>query len=148
MKLDGSDRRLVTTAGGPDPNVSPDGRTVTFKGAEGALFASNLDGTGLRQVSPTMDVTYKHDWAPDGRHLVMSDKAEAPPEEAVNVFTIRPDGTGFRYLTHYGIGWANAGGYSPDGQWILFRLTVDGTFTLYRIRPDGSDLHAVMPTST
>ena len=149
MKLDGSDRRLITTAGGPDPNVSPDGRTVTFKGAEGALFAVSIDGTGLRQVTPTMDVTYKHDWAPDGRHLEMSDNAEPEPDDAVNVFTIRPDGTGFHYVTHFGPGsWANAGSYSPDGQWILFRLDRQGTHTLYRIRPDGSDMHVIIGPTT
>ena len=32
MKIDGSDQRFITGAGGPDPNVSPDGRKISFKG--------------------------------------------------------------------------------------------------------------------
>ena len=32
MKTDGSDQRFVTDLGGADPNVSPDGRKLSFKG--------------------------------------------------------------------------------------------------------------------
>jgi hypothetical protein len=39
-----------------------------------------------------------HDWAPDGRHLVITDNANDPAKPA-NIATIRPDGTGLRYLT-------------------------------------------------
>ena len=35
MKVDGSDKRFVTGAGGPDPNVSPDGQKISFKGPSG-----------------------------------------------------------------------------------------------------------------
>src|SRR5688572_25392069 len=44
MRLDGSDQRVVTGAGATDPNVSPDGRRLSFKGAAGALFVQNMDG--------------------------------------------------------------------------------------------------------
>jgi Tol biopolymer transport system component len=151
MKPDGSDKRFVTGAGAVDPNVSPDGRSVSFKGPpDGALFVENMDGTGIVQVSPSISVTYKHDWAPDGRDLVVSDDSEPGPDDAVNVVTVRPDGSDWTYLTHYPAGYrANAGGYSPDGQWIIFRLEGPGLVpTMYRIRPDGSDLHAVFSSST
>jgi Tol biopolymer transport system component len=149
MRLDGSNRVEISSAGGADPNVSPDGTRVSFKGPSGALDSVRMDGTGFRQVSPSIDVTYKHDWAPDGRHIVVSDNAEPGPDDAVNVVVMRPDGTGFHAITHYGPGlWANVGGYSPDGQWIVFRLTSGDVATLYRMRPDGSDLHAILPQST
>jgi Tol biopolymer transport system component len=151
MKTDGSDRRFITDAGGPDPNVSPDGQMISFKGGpDGALFVANLDGTGIVQISPSISVTYKHDWAPDGQHLVVSDNSGPAPDEAANVVTVRPDGSDWRYLTHYPAGFiANAGGYSPDGQWIVFRLEGPGLVpTMYRIRPDGSDLHALYASST
>jgi Tol biopolymer transport system component len=151
MNVDGSDQRFITDLGGPDPNVSPDGRKISFKGGpDGALFVANLDGTGLVQVSPSMSVTYKHDWAPDGQHLVVSDNSDPAPDEAVNVVTVRPDGSEWTYLTHYPAGFrANVGGYSPDGQWIVFRREGPGLVpTMYRIRPDGSDLHAIYMSST
>ena len=151
MKVDGSDQRFVTGAGGPDPNVSPDGRKLSFKGPpDGALFVANIDGSGVDQISPSISVTYKHDWAPDGQHLVVSDNSDPAPDESVNVVTVRPDGTDWRYLTHYPAGYrANVGGYSPDGQWIVFRREAPGLVpTLFRIRPDGSDQHAIFASST
>ena len=149
MEPDGSDKQFVTGAGAVDPNVSPDGRKLSFKGAEGALFVQNMDGSGLVQVSPTVSVAYKSDWAPDAQRLIFGDNSEPAPGEPVNIWTVRPDGTDLRDLTNYaGPTRAWVGGYSPDGQWIVFRLEQDGLFTLYRMRPDGSDLHAILQSST
>ena len=151
MKVDGTDQRFITDAGGPDPNVSPDGRKISFKGGpDGALFVANIDGTGIVQVSPSISVTYKHDWSPDGQFIVVSDNSSPSPTESVNIVTVRPDGTDWTYLTHYPAGFrANVGGYSPDGQWIVFRREGPGLVpTMYRIRPDGSDLHALYRSST
>ena len=65
---------------------------VSFKGPpDGALFVANIDGSGIVQVSPSISVTYKHDWAPDGRHLVVSDNSNPAPDEAVNIVTVRPE---------------------------------------------------------
>jgi Tol biopolymer transport system component len=149
MKTDGSDKQLLTLAGGADPNVSPDGSRVSFKaGPFGALHVQNMDGSGLHQATPDWDIAYKHDWSPDGSRIVISDNAEPGPGEPVNIATVRPDGTGLRYLTHYpGPAQANVGSYSPDGQFIVFRLSLNGQYTLYRMRTDGSDLHAILGPS-
>ena len=158
MRLDGTQRLVVTDAGGPDPNVSPDGSKIAFKGADPSssdccpLLVANLDGTGLMRVSQLVDVTSKSDWAPDGSRLAFSDYADPTPEQPVNIWTVRPDGTGLTQLTHYADPRLNAqvGSYSPDGQWIVFRLNrVDlGLRALYRIRPDGNDMHQVTDWST
>ena len=151
MKVDGTDQQFITDAGGPDPNVSPDGQKISFKGPpDGALFVANIDGSGMVQISPSISVTYKHDWSPDGQHLVVSDNSDPAPDESVNVVTVRPDGSDWTYITHYPAGFrANTGGYSPDGQWIVFRLEGPGLVpTMYRIRPDGTDLHALYASST
>jgi len=150
MKPDGSDRQFVTAAGGPDPNMSPNGEVLSFKGLDdGSLFVQNVDGTGLLQIGPSVSVAYKHDWSPDGQRIVISDNSEPGPTEPVNIATIRPDGTDLQYLTHYtGPVRAYAGSYSPDGQWILFRLEKDGLNTLYRMRADGTDLHPILRPST
>jgi Tol biopolymer transport system component len=154
--LDGTDRHLIIALpnGGADPNVSPDGQTLSFVGFNGqdlgqALFTVGMDGTGLTQLTPfDFDVGLKEDWAPDGRHLVFTDNADNPDRPA-NIAAIRPDGTGLSYVTHYESPDLRAyvGSYSPDGQWIIFRLEDHGSQALYRVRPDGSDLHAILRCS-
>jgi Tol biopolymer transport system component len=152
MSLDGTDRQRITSAGAPDPNVSPDGKTVSFLGGPEdatALFTASLDGGNVFQVTPFIGVAFKHDWAPDGRHLVITDNANDLSRPA-NIATVRPDGTGLRYLTHYRSPELRAyvGSYSPDGQWIVFRLEDHGSHGLYRMRPDGSDLHPILRLSS
>jgi Tol biopolymer transport system component len=149
MDLDGGDQRFVTAGGGPDPNVSPDGTKLSYKEPGGALMVADVDGSGAIQVSPSVSVTYKHDWAPDGRHLVVSDDSDPSPEEGVNILILTPDGSETTYLTDFPAPMrANVGSYSPDGKWILFRLEGDGPPAMYRIRPDGSGLHKVFESAT
>jgi Tol biopolymer transport system component len=146
MNLQGGDRQRIATSegGATDPNVSPDGQTLSFLGfvPDGltAQFTSSIDGSNVAQLTPTLyGIASKSDWAPDGRRLVFSDNADNP-DKPVNIATIRPDGTGLRYLTDFRSPDTRAyvGGYSPDGNWIVFRLQDHGRYGLYRMRPDGS----------
>ena len=156
MNVDGTNpHRLVgPPTGATDPNVSPDGQTLTFRGWDGlegengALFRTAIDGTGVTRVTPFDHVSIKHDWAPDGGLLLYTDGADTGlPDESTNIVTIRPDGTGLHHLTSYAGGHFGvfAGSYSPDGRWIVLRFEdhVAGTFALYRMRPDGSHLQEI-----
>ena len=152
MSVDGSDRRPVTSAGAPDPNVSPDGEKVSFLGGtseeSSAIFTTALDGGDLFRVTSPSGVAFKHDWAPDGQRLVFTDNANDTSRPS-NIATIRPDGTGLRYLTDNvrPDQRAYVGSYSPDGRWIVFRGEDDGNHGLYRMRPDGRALHTILPAS-
>jgi Tol biopolymer transport system component len=157
MDLSGGDRREVTEGighGVTDPNVSPDGSTVSFVEYNGkdlgqALATCALDGSSLLRLTAfRTDVAVKQDWAPDGGRLVFGDNADEF-RKAANVATIAPDGTELRYLTHYRSPdhRAYVGGYSPDGNWIVFRLEIGDRSGLYRMRPDGSDLRTILPMS-
>jgi Tol biopolymer transport system component len=152
MNRDGSDRRLVTSAGGEDPNASPNGRFLAFLGPPGALMTSAINGGPARQLTPfSFDVGSKLDWSPDGRRLGFIHNANfAIPGQSANIATIRADGTDLRFLTRYSGGEVNAffGSYSPDGRWIVFRLEDHGRFGLYKMRPDGSHLKAILPLSS
>jgi Tol biopolymer transport system component len=156
MDLNGSDRHRIGTSGF-DPNVSPNGRRLSFVSENGqpagaALFTSNLEGTKLFQVTPfEFDVAVKQDWSPDGKHLVFTQYGDQPiPRVSANIATIRPDGTHLRLLTHYQGGdvQAFAGSYSPNGRWIVFRLEDHGLFGLFKMHPDGSDVTTILPLST
>ena len=155
MDLEGNNRQRI----GPccaDPTVSPDGKRLSFVGFNGdptgaALFTSKLDGTNVVQVTPfSFDVAVKQDWAPDGRHLVFTIYGDVPIDGvSPNIVTIQPDGTHFRQITHYQGGdvKATVGSYSPDGRWIVFRLTDHGTFGLYKVHTDGTHLTPILPLS-
>ena len=132
MAADGLDfpgLRLSTNVfrgeGDADPNVSPDGQTVTFvrhkvDGELQALYTVDIDGSNLRRIVPyALEVAIKHDWAPDGNHIVIGAWADYPDHLSPNVATIRPDGSDLEMLTDYTGGevGAFAGSYSPDGRW-------------------------------
>jgi len=152
MRLDATHRRQLTDPprrfeGDTDPNVSPDGRIISFvrvKVAEEkqALFTIHRDGTHLHRITPYgFDVAVKHDWAPDGRHLVFSRNVDHPhADQPANVMTIRPDGSGLTNVTKLTDPdtTAFAGSYSPDGRWIAYRIEDANGATLHRIRPDGT----------
>lgn len=168
MNVDGRDQRRIVGPWSPgfatDPNVSPDGRTLSIVGFNGligpppafepaqGLFTTRIDGTGLAQLLPfDVDLANKSDWAPDGRHLVVTTNANFFHEgESANIATIRPDGTGLRYLTHFTGGQVNAfaGSYSPDGKWIVFRFEDHGLYGLYKMTPDGTHIRELLPLST
>jgi Tol biopolymer transport system component len=144
MNLRGHDlRQVVDTPPGmhaKDPNVSPNGRLVSFV-AENAqnkagLFVVGIHGRGLRKIVPlSYDIERKHDWAPDGRTLLFDDNANESDLPS-NLMTIRPDGTHLTHITHYRNAKfprkAHVGSYSPDGAWIVYRMTIGDTTKLLR----------------
>jgi Tol biopolymer transport system component len=153
MRDDGSYRRRLTTHAfayepDTDPNVSPDNDTVTFVrhkvgGVLQALFAVDRNGGNVRRLVPYgLEVAVKHDWAPNGRHIVITTNADYPDGRSPNVATVAADGSGLRMLTTIDraeVG-AYAGSFSPNGRWIVFRVEnlVTERFRLFKMRPDGS----------
>ncbi len=87
----GAIRTLVSRPGfWAAPAVSPDGRTVAFTGSDSSdhthrtsdLWTVGLDGSGLRDVSRTLDRDPDNlRWAPDGRGVYFT----APDRGSINV---------------------------------------------------------------
>jgi Tol biopolymer transport system component len=163
MKLDGSDRRLVTACEGrgvTDPEPSPDGKMLAFtcySRTGAALFDSRIDGSGLRQLtSYDLNVGIHEDWSPDSRTIMfLATHDEGTPNSQVNTATINPDGTNLRWLTNNPAGGLRSFGnsYSPDGQWIVLRQetgdsTGDFQSALFKMKNDGSHLTQITPYSS
>jgi TolB protein len=160
MSLNGKDRRMVSDCQGTgltDPEESPNGKMISFtcynQDGDSALFDANVDGSGLRQLTPfSAEVGNKSDWSPDSSRIMFISTGDNDNE--VNTWTIASDGSDLRAVTNYPAGGLRAFGnsYSPDGQWILLRIERDdssGGFqsALFEIRPDGSDLIQITPYS-
>jgi Tol biopolymer transport system component len=142
---DGGDPVRLTTNpnGGIDlaTDVSPDGRRFVFlrfkpgaspeprpfRTQQVALFVENIDGTGLRQLTPyglaaPHEVASAH-WSPDGREII---------SELTNgrLFVVRPDGTGLTPInlqTGTGQYFAFEPDWSPDGTRIVFCMFINGS---------------------
>jgi TolB protein len=60
----------------------------------------------------------------------------------MEIYTIRPDGTGLKRLTHSD-GYDAEGSYSPDGRQIVFTSTRDGDPDIYLMNADGSNVRQI-----
>ena len=156
QRLDGTHQRRLTTSpfGLDDPNVAPNGLHLSYVAFNGedlgqGLIRTSSTGRHHKLLLPySFDVAVKHDWSPDGRRIVFTKNADNFDESA-NIGTVRPDGSGLRWLTHYTDPNVRAyvGGYSPDGRWIVFRLEDHGEFALMRMHADGSHHQVILPLS-
>jgi Tol biopolymer transport system component len=163
---DGGDpQRLTTYPFGTNCNtcdeatdVSPDGSRfvflrfrrengANFRQQQVALFVENIDGTGLRQVTP-YGLAAPHEvasarWSPDGTEII-SETTQG------RLFVVRPDGSGLSMIsletgtTRY---FAFASTFSPDGTRIVFCMFINGQEDIYTANADGSDVQQVTDTA-
>jgi Tol biopolymer transport system component len=139
------------------PQVSPDGRRLIVERRNSwlsrprggsALFVLNLDGSGVRQITPwSVAAGDGPDWSPDGRRIVF----RAPRLGAFagsNLYTVRADGKDLRQLTRFPKSVeVLSSSYAPDGKWIVFsRSGRGGLPDLFLIRPDGGGLRQLTRT--
>jgi Tol biopolymer transport system component len=155
MRVNGTGSRRVTPYGPVGPNsdhypdkagFSPDGKRIVFVkklGRKSAGYVINADGTGLRQLTPySLEIDDRIDWAPDGSLIVFSNAHDDARGVVSNVYTIRPNGTGLKQITHERKGSRisdKADSWSPDGEQIMFVRDNGPTSTLFVMNADGSE---------
>src|SRR6266545_176884 len=151
--------RITSNPGGDDipGDYSPDGKRLVFSrvdpsrpaNANVALFVVNLDGTGVRRITP-WGLPFFEDggrWSPDGSTILFDDQR--------SLYVVHPDGSGMAKLplvTHSFSRLQNPD-WSPDGTKIvvsLFAATAPGTGQagIYTANADGSDLQQVTSSPT
>ena len=164
MDADGANATQVTHEGPSDPyqegrmQWSPKGTHLVFgrqRRSDGlnAVYTAKVDGADLHRLTPwRLDAT-QPDWSPNGRRIVVeSYETGAPRGRSENVFTVRPDGSHLKKLTHDkgGVVESNNPAWSPDGKRIAFlRGDPDGdppTADLYTMRADGTHVRRVTRT--
>ncbi len=140
------------------PRFSPDGTRLVFTrdvdeaSETGALYVVNLDGSGLRKITPGDLYPGDADWSPDGTEIVF--EASDPQTSFGGVWIVGSDGSELRSITSTASGVGSQDGFSdavwsPDGSVILVMHGVhsdDGDFIqggLATIHPDGTELQYI-----
>lgn len=119
------------------PRWSLDGRELVFYGwraakdrpfeespdAEAAVFTVNVDGSGLKQLTPWKLRCGDPDWSPDGSTIICTTHPAGDFDLGQGeIYAMRPDGSELRALTKNGPNGPRAGHarYTPDGRAILY----------------------------
>jgi len=144
-----------------DPqDISPDGKQFVFLRykfdatnrpfvvEQVAIFVENLDGTGLRQITP-YGLAAPHErasakWSPDGTEIISS--RNSPLFNHNQLFVVRRDGTGLTPInlqTDTNQYFAFEPHWSPDGTKIIFGMSINGGEGLFTANPDGSGVTQV-----
>jgi TolB protein len=139
VRIDGTHPRQLTFPGeshnefGLDdhhPSVSPDGSSFVYDridevtGQHAPFIEPIGGGTAVRVPVPHRLNPGDPTWTPDGGEILFQSPPEPTFKEVQNLYTVRPDGTGLRQITHYGMppgqhfGGIFHPSFSPDGRYI------------------------------
>lgn len=158
MNADGTHVVRLTTppvhsvTGDSSPDFSPDGTKIAFD-RDGAIYVIGVDGTGLREVTPSSLDLSRARWSPDGTKLLFGNPDTASPAIGRNVYVANADGSGLHAITsETEPNFAEGPAWSPDGTMIVFdRYHAGDAFIAFVVmHSDGSDPILVWhpPTAT
>ena len=151
IKPDGSGFRTITgdKSNAGLPSWAPDGKRLVYRvaGSEQGLRIVNVEDGKITQLTTGYDNF--PGWSPKGDLIAFTSFRDGDFE----IYTIRPDGTGIKRLTHDRGNNAH-GAWSADGEWYIFSsgrmgwkdegmLSGGGDqpyADLFAMRPDGTDL--------
>jgi TolB protein len=103
---------------------------------EGKSTIFTLPSTGgtPKRITP-LGPSYLHGWSPDGKTLVYT----GGRNDEFDIYTAAADGSGTETNLTNLKGLDDGPEYTPDGKYIYFNSTRNGTMQLWRMNPDGKD---------
>jgi len=98
------------------------------------IWACNLDGSGLTQITNNTASEYEPKWSPDATHIACVRQWSGQDPE---IMTMNVDGTNVHARTS-GIDHEGSPTWSPDGCAIAYHSNVGANFDIWRMYYDGS----------
>ena len=119
---DGSDLRLVVDdeVNNGFPSWSPDGDRLVFKGGRRLYVVPAAGGPRVALTGPDYYSNFPQ-WSPDGERILFTSNLGGDFE----LYTVRPDGTDLRRLTHAPGNDAHSA-WCAGGEWIVFSSSRTG----------------------
>jgi TolB protein len=115
-----------------------------------AVFVIDVDGNNLTQLTEWDQIAGDADWSPDGTLIVFTTYPLRVFRVAdrSDLYTMRPDGSEMRQLTHLEGSRATQPRWTPDGEAIIYtRVEASGRPRhIWAIRSDGTDDSPVLTT--
>jgi TolB protein len=110
-------------ANGRDGAISPDGKKIAFTQKTGKgfpVFVMDADGKNVKQITEHEDEigAVAPTWSPDGKKILYADQVG----DFLELFSCDLDGKNQKQLTSLNK-ISSSGAWSPDGQYITFRVT-------------------------
>lgn len=123
---------------------SPDGRQIAFEragggyGEVGAIWITNANGSGTRQLTAAEGTAREPAWSPDGQEIAHACYSKA--SDSVELCVMNPDGSDQHAITRSGLlDSAESPTWSPDGRQIAFVVSDSGNeHQIFMIGADGS----------
>ena len=140
MRMDGSGLKRITTDKARDihPYFSPDGTYLLFNSDRNDdnfdVYRYDLASGKIQRLTNTLENETCARYAPDMKSIVMLRNSEASDD----VFILNTDNFLVENITKtptFFHGWPM---FSHDGKWVYYSSMEKGTYSIYRIRIDGT----------
>jgi Tol biopolymer transport system component len=143
---DGTGLRVLAAPRVGIPFWSPDGTRIAFAAdydGAGNIYVVNADGSGLTRLTDDADLAGDWlSWSPDGTRIVyVSGRDSGCSYFSCNrLYVMNADGSDKRGLTEPESFFPT---WSPDGSRIAYSAIGRGTFQIFTVKPDGTDVRQV-----
>jgi Tol biopolymer transport system component len=141
VNSDGSGLRQLTPPGSkvgyigvPTISLSPDGRQAAF-GVDNAVWVVDLDGGEARPITDRSGFVWAVSWSPTGDWIAYT--RQHGTKSVISL--VRPDGTDDKEISAGdGTDEAQAGAWSPDGNYLVVRRGADDEKDLWIMDLEGN----------
>ncbi len=134
----GSDRRRLQL--GQDvygnPDWSPDSKSLAFVVNVSRIATTQINGDEIQRLTSSIGIDERPAWSPNGDLIAFAhgQSLYSMQSDGQNRKLILTSNAEMRYVT-----------WSPDGNWLAFFYEgEDNQYTLYKVRPDGTDLEHIL----